>query len=218
MEASMNMMLDLGRLGPSCVRTGVPAGDGQALTIRVAQGFDDLLKAVAVRAAIFMGEQNCPYAEEFDGNDLAGTTLLALMDEEPVAAMRIRYFGDCAKLERLAVMKPWRARVFDVTLPMAKYAIAFVRRKGFTRVYGHALPEVVRLWARLGCRPTDRRVTFSGLDFIVVVGEFPPLPDALSHRDDPLVLVRPEGDWDRTGVLDRSSAQGRDSCPTIAAE
>jgi hypothetical protein len=34
-----------------------------------------------------------------------------------------------------------------------------------------------------------------------------PHPQALTIRADPLQIIRPEGDWDQPGVLDRSASR-----------
>ena len=62
------------------------------IDVRIASRFEDLAKVIAIRAVVYMGEQKCPYAEEFDGNDFAGTQFVAHVDDEPAATMRIRYF------------------------------------------------------------------------------------------------------------------------------
>ena len=46
----------------------------EGLVIRVARTLDDLQKVMMVRALVYMVEQNCPYDEEYDGNDFAGAT------------------------------------------------------------------------------------------------------------------------------------------------
>src|SRR6185369_14939430 len=43
--------------------------------VTVVHRLDDLLKVFSVRAATYVAEQNCPNAEEFDGNDLTATHL-----------------------------------------------------------------------------------------------------------------------------------------------
>jgi len=68
------------------------------LEVRVARTLDDLMMVVAIRALVYMGEQNCPYAEEFDGNDLVATNLIGFVNGEPAATVRMRYFGGFAKL------------------------------------------------------------------------------------------------------------------------
>ena len=44
------------------------------LTARVAATADDIARVFALRAAVFMTEQYCPYDEEFDGNDYSAPT------------------------------------------------------------------------------------------------------------------------------------------------
>ena len=66
------------------------------------------LAAIAIRGAIYMAEQRCPFEEEFDGNDFSATHLICHKNGEPVGCMRIRYFAGFAKLERLAVRQEGR--------------------------------------------------------------------------------------------------------------
>src|SRR5580658_10601869 len=80
-----------------------------AVTVSIAHTLDDLVQAMAIRSVVYMGEQLCPYDEEFDGNDFAGAThLIARIGREPVGALRLRWFCDFAKLERLTVTKSCR--------------------------------------------------------------------------------------------------------------
>ena len=73
--------------------------------IVVARTLDDLMQVMSIRSVVYMGEQFCPYEEEFDGNDIAGAThLIARIGSQPVGVVRLRWFCDFAKLERLTVM------------------------------------------------------------------------------------------------------------------
>ncbi|TKW74593.1 MAG: GNAT family N-acetyltransferase, partial [Bradyrhizobium icense] len=38
-----------------------------------------------------------------------------------------------------------------------------------------------------------------------MVFDIEPGPDAITIGSDPYLIIRPEGDWDRPGVLDRSA-------------
>ena len=49
--------------------------------ITVARTFEDLSRVISMRSAVYIAEQECPYEEEFDGNDLAATHLLAYMGD-----------------------------------------------------------------------------------------------------------------------------------------
>ena len=133
---------------------GRGSADGRPISIRVAASLSDLMQVVAIRAAVYMAEQDCPYDEEFDGNDFCAMHLIGYVAAEPAACMRIRFFADFAKLERLAVRHEFRGTplVFDI----ARAAKELCRLKGYTRIYGHALERLIPFWRRLGARPMGR--------------------------------------------------------------
>src|SRR5579885_1371181 len=82
--------------------------NNRRVEIRVARTLDDLLMVFTIRAAVYMAEQGCPFAEEFDGNDHCANHFLGFVDGEPAGCLRARFFGSFAKLERLAVRKDYR--------------------------------------------------------------------------------------------------------------
>ena len=187
-------------------------GEGQAshtapvVGVKVAHSVEEMMRAFAVRAAVFLSEQNCPYAEEFDGNDFTATHVLGLVGAEPAATMRIRYFADFAKPERLAVRKEFRKS--GITAEVIKFGIELCRRKGYHKLYGHAQVRLLPFWQRYGFQPTGRdSFVFSDHEYIEIRCDLEPHPEAITGDVDPLVMVRPEGDWDRPGVLDRSGAR-----------
>jgi predicted GNAT family N-acyltransferase len=173
-------------------------------SIRVASSLADLMQVVAIRAAVFLAEQTCPYDEEFDGNDFCALHLIASVNGEPAACLRVRFFADFAKLERLAVRHEYRRSV--IAFEVVRAGIKLARRKGYTRIYGHAQERLVPFWSRFGARPvTPRRpLKFSDFSYVEMLLEAEPDPDALSLACDPYVLIRPEGSWDEPGPLEKS--------------
>jgi len=173
----------------------------------VAATQDDMAKVFAIRAAVFIAEQKCPYDEEFDGNDYSGTHILGYVDGEPAAVTRIRYFADFVKLERLAVLPKFRRTL--IAKHVVEHSIELCRRKGYTRIYGFAQKRLLRFWKRFGFQPLqkNRPVVFSDHEYIEVTAEFARHANAISLESDPMVIVRPEGRWDQPGVLDRSAAR-----------
>ena len=186
-------------------RSARVSADGRAISIRVAASPSDLMQVVAIRGAVYMGEQECPYDEEFDGNDSYAMHLIGSIGGEPAACMRIRFFADFAKLERLAVRHEFRgsALVFEI----ARAAKELCRLKGYTRIYGHALERLIPFWKRLGARPMEPRrpVIFSDFSYTEMLILTDPHPNALSLQSDPYVLIRPEGEWDKPGPLEVSA-------------
>jgi predicted GNAT family N-acyltransferase len=176
--------------------------DGHTLELRIVSTSEELQQAFAVRTIVYVAEQQCPYREEFDGNDFAATHVLGLVDGEPAVTARIRYFGDFAKLERLAVRREYRGRGFGHEL--LRFLIGFCRRKGYERLYLHAQRRLVRFYERYGFRPRREPFSFSDHGYVEMVADFEPAEGRLTLDAGPMMLIRPEGQWEEEGVLDRS--------------
>ena len=177
------------------------------IEVSVARTLDDLLQMATVRAVVYMGEQLCPFDEEFDGNDFNGAThLIARVGREPLGVMRLRWFAEFAKIERFAVMPGYRGGEAARALFQTSYDMA--ARKGYTRVLGYVQARLAPFMQRVGgvtIREGRPRFVFSDHEYIEVERRLTPPPEALTIDSDPLVLLRPEGEWDRQGVIDRSA-------------
>jgi predicted GNAT family N-acyltransferase len=188
----------------------VPGRAGSDPTVRasVVHTLDEILKVFAIRSAVYFEEEKCPYDEEFDGNDFTGTHLLAAIDGEPAGCVRIRYFGDFAKIERLAVLQRLRRRGLGRKLVTA--AVELCRAKGYSRVYAHARKTLLPFWRSQGFAPLEGAApfAFSDFEYVEVIRDLEPFPSALALKAGPYVLIRPEGQWDRPGVLEDSSQRG----------
>jgi len=166
---------------------------------------DAIQKVFALRAAVFMSEQDCPYDEEFDGNDFCATHILGLVDGEPAAVLRVRFFADFAKIERLAVLP--RSRRTLIAKAVVEAGIEIARRKGYRRLYGHAQKRLTRFWSRFGFEPLKKNVQliYSDHEYVEMAAMLEPHSDPITMMSDPYMIVRPEGHWDAPGALDRSS-------------
>lgn len=188
------------------------SAESEAAPIRVeiARTFDQLTQVFALRGIVYVGEQQCPFAEEFDGNDLSGAThLVAYIGREPVGAIRMRYFAGFAKLERAAVSPRYREHGVACALWQASADLA--ARKGYRQMLGHIEPRLIGFWERCaGFRVREGRAPFrfSDRDYVEVIADLPACADALGIDAPPLVLLRPEGAWDEPGVLDASVGRG----------
>jgi predicted GNAT family N-acyltransferase len=160
-----------------------------------------------------MGEQHCPFEEEFDGNDFSATHLICHKGNEPVGCMRIRYFADFAKLERLAVRN--ENRNAGLAGQIVDAAIELCRRKGYRVLYAHSQKRLVNFWERHGFARMAgaREFAFSDFDYVEVKLETDKHPKSITLGDDPYVLIRPEGEWDKTGILELSASRGAPRSP-----
>ena len=189
----------------------VPSSTLAPTTVKVTQSIEEMMQVFAVRAAVFMGDQDCPYGEEFDGNDFTATQILGLVGEEPVATMRIRYFAGFAKPERLAVRRGYRKS--GIAAKIIKFGMELCRKKGYLRLYGHSQARLVPFWENLGWQTIDTPdFEFSDHRYVEIECHLEPHPDPITIGKHPLELIRPEGAWDKPGVLDRSAIRPA-TCP-----
>ena len=181
-----------------------PGAGTHALGIKVVHDAEEFLKVRTIRAATYLAEQNTPYSEDVDGNDFSATHLLGYVGDEPAGCIRIRYFAGFVKLERLAVLS--RFRRTHLALSLVKAAIEFARMKGYVRFYGQAESKVIKLWAHFGFVPRNGPGLRYLTDRIYFEGDLhvPAHADPLTPYSGAEVLLRPEGQWDRPGVLERS--------------
>src|SRR5699024_1007653 len=107
-----------------------------------------------IRRSVFVNEQKVTINEEIDAYDESETVihLLGKHENTPVAASRIRFVDDYAKLERIAVLKNFRGKNFgaDMVISMEKviltqncnhavlnaqvYAEVFYKKLGYTKI------------------------------------------------------------------------------------
>ena len=175
----------------------------------VARTLEDLMQVMMVRSLVYIGEQQCPYGEEYDGNDFCGATHLILRrNNEPIGTLRIRWFADFAKLERVAVRSEYRGT--RATLELVREAFRIAEKKGYRKILGHAQARLLPFWGRYFKgfpRESREAFVFSDHDYVEIVAETTPPADALTIDSDPMELLRPEGLWDRPGVLDWSAGR-----------
>lgn len=180
---------------------------GKAIAVTVARSIEDLMRVVSIRSAVYVGEQECPYLEEFDGNDFSSTHLIGYAGNEPAGCLRIRYFADFAKIERLAVRKEYRKK--RVSLHLVEAAIDLCQAKGYQRLYGHAQKRLVKFWSRFGFEtfPGGQELVFSDFDYVEMQMFTARRPNAITIGVDPYLILRPEGKWHQPGILEQSRSR-----------
>ncbi len=174
------------------------------LRVTTAKTIEDIMRVTAIRAAVYMAEQDCPYEEEFDGNDFCATHLIGWVDGEPVACVRVRYFGGFAKAERFAVRQSHRKS--RIAFKMIRATIEHCARKGFGKMICHARNELIPLYQMFGFRVDEnaRSLVFSDYSYTEMMRDTELPQNAITLETDPYALIRPEGDWDTEGVLEAS--------------
>jgi predicted GNAT family N-acyltransferase len=179
----------------------------KSIKTKIARTFEDICQVVSVRSATYIAEQYCHYSEEFDGNDFCATHIIGYINGDPAGCVRLRFFASFAKIERLAVRADYRKS--RLAFILARQAINHCQKKGYTKIYGHARLDLIPFWKIFGfSRRSDRpEFSFANIKYAELELNCAPLEDAICLDNDPMMLIRPEGDWDRPGPLDRSESE-----------
>ena len=133
-----------------------------------------------MRAACFIGELDVPYSEEFDGHDFGATHIIACVGDEPVGALRVRWFQSFAMPERLAVIQRFRGH--GIAQLLIERCRALADSRGCNMLYAQVLPTDVKYWEKHGWRRLVAEEASSGAKRIVAmvrtVDPSKPLPAA----------------------------------------
>ena len=88
-------------------------------------------------------------------------------------------------------------------------AIDLCRKEGYRTLYAHSQKRFLKVWESRGFRLMDgRELVFSDFDYVEVKLETEKHPQSITLQDDPYRIIRPEGQWDRPGILERSATRG----------
>ena len=156
------------------------------------------MQAFAVRAACFIGELDVPYSEEFDGHDFGATHVIAYVGDEPVGAVRVRWFQSFAMPERLAVIQRFRGN--NIGQLLIERCRSLAETRGCNMLYVQVLPNDVTYWEKQGWRrlvaedgsPAKRIVAM-----VRAVDPSKPLPDVEAPES---IVLRPEPQLDASGL------------------
>jgi GNAT superfamily N-acetyltransferase len=192
--------------------------ESKVIRVSICRNMEDLSIVFAIRASAYFTDEQHTFEKHFEGNDFSATHVIGWIGSEPVATLRIRYFAEFARIERIAV-RPTHRRS-RVAFKIVQAAFAFCRDKGYRRISGVARGEMVPFWSHFGGTVNKGRepIFIYGLEHYEMSIEFPPVEAAVGPSSHPLVLLRPEGRWHQSGLLDRPAAPaGAPAAPTPAA-
>lgn len=180
--------------------------------IEIVRSLEQYQQVAIIRAATFIAEQDCPYDEEFDGNDLSATHLIGYDGNRPIATLRLRWFADFAKLERACVLMPFRGT--PIIKMMMANCFELAARKGYKLMVSQIQARLVPLWSnvfKFVKRENRPHLSFSNYDYVEIDIHLPEHPDAIGADADAYVVIRPEGEWDESGVLERDKLAHKDT-------
>jgi predicted GNAT family N-acyltransferase len=136
---------------------------------------EDLRRAVVVRAIVFSEGQRIPYAIEYDGLDDEAVHVIGVDGDEPVAAARIRFVDNAAKLERIAVRPAWRGQ--GIGHQLVDFMIRVAAARGCTCCRLHSQAHLQSFYERHGFRVCGAHFLEADIDHVPMVRDGPAVSD-----------------------------------------
>ena len=130
---------------------------------------DDLIKVFIIRGIVFIDEQNVPYVIEMDEHEYSALHILGEIDGEPVAAGRLRFLNEWAKLERIAVRKEYRNLGYGHDI--VEFMLTLARKRGYHKFKMHAQAQLCNYYARHGFKTLGGKFKEANIDHYVMVME-----------------------------------------------
>jgi GNAT superfamily N-acetyltransferase len=177
---------------------------GETVTTRLAGKMEDSFQAFAVRAACFIGEQDVPFSEEFDGHDFSATHIIAYIGDEPVGTVRLRWFQSFAMPERLAVIQRFRGH--NIGNLLLERCRLLAQSRGCNMLYAQVLPNDTGYWEKQGWRRLVAEASGSTKQIVAMVKAVDPTKPLPEIEAPEAIVLRREGQLDSTGMPSRTVA------------
>ncbi|MFI3241020.1 MAG: GNAT family N-acetyltransferase [Alphaproteobacteria bacterium] len=130
----------------------------ESITITIANNKKDINASNKLRKQIFVTQQKIPEESEFDGNDFGATIIIAKFENQVIGSMRIRYFGEFVKFERMVVAPNFQSK--NIPKQILEYASTFCAKKGFKKIMSACSPRLIPYWKRQGFKVTATQQSF----------------------------------------------------------
>jgi predicted GNAT family N-acyltransferase len=136
---------------------------------RIVSNQDELIKVFIVRGIVFIEEQRVPYEIEMDEYENSALHILGEKDGQPIAAGRLRFLGDWAKLERIAVRLLFRNQ--GIGHAIVDYMLQVARERGFCKFKMHAQSHLLDFYSKHGFRAVGDMFKEADIDHYLMIME-----------------------------------------------
>jgi predicted GNAT family N-acyltransferase len=118
----------------------------------------------AIRTQVFHQEQQIDPVLDFDGLDEAAIQVVAYVQDQPVGTARVRRLAKAAKIERVAVLLPYRNRGIGRAIVLE--ILTYLRQRATTEIILNAQCASEPFYRRLGFVPQGAIFQEAGINHI----------------------------------------------------
>jgi hypothetical protein len=150
----------------------------------------------------FFREHICPYAGSFNDKSIFPTSISISIGNTSAESIRTQFFQGFARLAYITILLLLR--------PQKKFphfvikGISFAARKALRIYYSYLRLNFLDFWLKIDFLPLNsvKAIRFFHQEYTAVSKRRKPHLCTASLGDGPYVIIRPEGEWDRSGILE----------------
>lgn len=130
------------------------------IRVTLAESVSEMSMCWAIRATVFLTLPGRRFTEQYDANEFSCGHLLVYVGGEPAGTMRLRWFADFVRFERLAIREEFRS--LKVFRALVDFAMRLCAAKGYRAVIGVSRAKGLPFWRRLGAKLGDHPISYLG--------------------------------------------------------
>lgn len=132
----------------------------KGISVKVVKGKKELQKAFKVREEVFIRGQKVPVSRERDRYDKSASHFLVVKSGRAIGTARVRFIGNKAKIERMAVLEKYRGK--GIGNKLLKFIINHVKKDAKEIVLG-AQCHAIGFYKKLGFKERGKIYTDAGI-------------------------------------------------------
>lgn len=139
------------------------------MDIRIVNNETERKDAYEVRRLVFVHEQNVPEEIEIDQYEADSIHFVGYLENEPVAASRLRFVDEYGKLERICVLKTMRGKAIGKA--MIKKMEEKITFEGYSKAKLNSQSHAEDFYKALGYQTVSDEFIDAGIPHITMVKE-----------------------------------------------
>ena len=128
--------------------------------------------AYDIRKTVFVTEQHVPIEEEIDEFEEDSIHFVCCKDDKPVGTSRLRLFPEFGKLERIAVLKPYRGNSIGSRLIAEMEAEITAHQGKLAKL--NAQTHAISFYESLGYEVVSGEFLDAGIPHVTMTKQLPP--------------------------------------------
>lgn len=137
------------------------------MKIEIAETNKQLDQCYSIRTKVFIDEQQVPVEIELDEHDASAIHFVGYVDDEAIAASRLRFVDEYGKLERICILKLFRGKSYGKQLIQAMEEV--IRMHGYKQAKLNAQTHAQSFYQKLGYETVSEEFIDAGIPHVTMI-------------------------------------------------